>query len=626
MKENKVQEQSNIVVKEKDEILNEEKQMVKEEIEKNETKNQIIEDKPSKKFKIALIVFAIIFLIIAILSVVFAVINIGNKNIIKGVYISKIDVSQMSREKAKETLEEIYSKMQTNEIYLQYGEFESTTTFEALEVQYKIDDAINKAYEVGRKGNLFIDNYEIVKTWFKGNQIDIDISISQEMINQIAQNINNSIEGAVVQADYSTESDKIIISKGTEGFVVEENKLSQEIYRIVKEEGQSQKLDIPLITVQPNEIDIEMIHEEVYKEVKDAYYTTEPFAIYPESKGIDFDIENAKRLLSEDREKYEIPLIITKPSKTTKDIGTEAFPDRLATFSTKYQASNVNRTTNLRLAANKINGTVLLPGEEFSYNKTVGERTVAAGFKEAAIFNAGRVENGLGGGICQISSTLYDAAVYANLDIIERHNHMFLAGYVGAGKDATVVYGSLDFKFKNTRNYPIMIKTSIGGGTAKISIYGIKEETEYEVEISTTILSNIPYKVIYEEDKTLAEGKERVAQGGMNGCKSITYKILRLNGKEVSRTVLSSDTYDAMNKIIKRGPKKVVETNTKPEKAELEKETSVTPEKPETPVEKPSTEPVVPEEKPQETPEQTPIIPSETPEESTEGNEQNVNG
>ena len=136
------------------------------------------------------------FLILVIISVIFAIINIGNKNIIKGVNISKIDVSQMSKEKAKETLEEIYIKFQSNEIYLEYGEFESTTTFEALEVQYKIEDAVNKAYEIGRKGNLFIDNYEIVKTWLKGKQIDIDISVSQEMINQIAQNINYSIEGA----------------------------------------------------------------------------------------------------------------------------------------------------------------------------------------------------------------------------------------------------------------------------------------------------------------------------------------------------------------------------------------------------------------------------------------------
>jgi len=168
-----------------------------------------------------------------------------------------------------------------------------------------------------------------------------------------------------------------------------------------------------------------------------------------------------------------------------------------------------------------------------------------------------------------------------------------------------------------------MIKTSIGGGTAKISIYGVKEDVEYDVEISTTILNYIPYKVIYEDDNTLAEGKEKVVQGGMNGCRSITYKILRLNGKEVSRTVLSSDTYDPMNKIIKRGPTKTVQTNTTPENIQTntkpQETPSVTPQQPETPEEKPSTEPVIPEENPsEEVPEQIPTTPEEKPEENVE--------
>ena len=551
MEENNVQEQSNVAIKEKDEILNEEKQMIKEETEI--VKSEVKKENANKTLKRMLIIIAIMFLILVIISVIFAIINIGNKNIIKGVNISKIDVSQMSKEKAKETLEEIYIKFQSNEIYLEYGEFESTTTFEALEVQYKIEDAVNKAYEIGRKGNLFIDNYEIVKTWLKGKQIDIDISVSQEMINQIAQNINNSIEGAVVQADYSTENDKLIISKGIEGLVVEEDKLTQEIHKIVKEEGKSQKLEIPMITVQPNEIDIEKIHNEVYKEVKDAYYTTNPFAIYPESNGIDFDIENAKSIILEDKEKYEIPLIITKPSKTTKDIGTEAFPDRLATFSTKYQASNVNRTTNLRLAANKINGTILLPGEEFSYNKTVGERTKAAGFKEAAIFNAGRVENGLGGGICQISSTLYDAVVMANLGVTVRRNHQFVTSYLAAGKDATVVWGAQDFKFKNTREYPVRITATVQGGVATVEIWGLKQDVEYDITIETKKTATIPYTTQYVQDASLPAGQQVVKQQGSNGRKVEAYKVMRLNGEVVSTTLLSKDTYNAMKQIVHVG-------------------------------------------------------------------------
>ena len=339
------------------------------------------------------------------------------------------------------------------------------------------------------------------------------------MLEQVVQNINNSIDEAVIQPSYYIENQKLIITSGKEGLKVEDNKLFEEIYKVVKDDTQSQIINIPMINAKPYEIDLEKIHQEVYKEVQDAYYTKEPFTIYPESDGIDFDVENAKTLLIEPKEQYEVPLIITKPTKTTRQIGTEAFPDLLATFSTNYKASNINRTTNLKLSAGKINGTVLLPGEEFSYNKIVGERTIAAGYKEAATFSGGKVIDGLGGGICQISSTLYDAVVMANLDITERRNHQFVTSYVGAGKDATVVWGSQDFKFKNTRKYPIRITATVQGGTATVQVWGLKEEVEYDITIETKKTATIKYTTQYIQDETLPAGQQTVVQEGSDGRK-----------------------------------------------------------------------------------------------------------
>ena len=519
-----------------------------------EEENQTI-GKTSKKSKlgIILLILVILLIMVGIFSTIFAVLNIRNEKIVKGIQIAKIDVSDMTKEEAKTTLEEVYSKKADNEIYLTYGEFESTTTYKALEVEFLIDQAIEQAYEIGRNGNLFKDNTDIIKAWTKGMKIDLDVTIDGEMLSQVAENINNSIEGAVVQADYYREDQKIIITAGKDGLIVEENKLFQEIYKIVKEDTQEQTIEIPLITAKPNKIDIEKIHEEVYKKVQDAYYTKEPFTIYPESDGIDFDIENAKTLLSEEKEQYEIPLIITKPTKTTKDIGTEAFPDRLATFSTNYQASNVNRTTNLRIAANKINGTVLLPGEEFSYNKTVGERTPQAGFKDAAIFSGGKVVEGIGGGICQISSTLYNAVVMSNLDVTVRRNHQFVTSYVPAGADATVVWGSQDFKFKNTRKYPIRITAKVEGGVATVQIWGLKEEVEHDITIETKKTATIAYTTQYIQDASLPAGQQKVVQQGNNGRKVEAYKVKRLNGQIISKTLLSKDTYNAMKKIVHVG-------------------------------------------------------------------------
>lgn len=521
-----------------------------------EKENQtILEEKKKSKLGLILLITIIILILLGTFSTIFAVINIKNEKIIKGIHIAQIDISNMTKEQAKTTIEEIYSKKEENEIYLKNGEFETTTTYKALEVQYKIDEAIEDAYEIGRSGNLFKDNFGIIKAKIQGTQIELDATIDEEMLDQVAQNINNSIEGAVIQPSYyrKDNKDKLIITVGKEGLQVDSEELYKRIYKIVKEQQETNIVEIPLITVQPDKINIEKIHQEVYKEVKDAYYTKEPFTIYPEIEGVDFDVENAKTILLEQKEEYEIPLIITKPAKTTRNIGTEAFPDLLSTFSTNYQASNVNRTTNLRLASNKINGTVLLPGEEFSYNKTVGERTVSAGFKEAAIFNAGRVENGLGGGICQISSTLYDAVVMANLDVTVRRNHQFVTSYVKAGADATVVWGSQDFKFKNTRKYPVRITATVEGGVATVQVWGVKEEVEYDITIETKKTATISYTTQYIQDASLPAGQQKVVQSGNNGQKVEAYKVTKLNGQVISTTLLSKDTYNAMKKIVHVG-------------------------------------------------------------------------
>ena len=158
----------------------------------------------------------------------------------------------------------------------------------------------------------------------------------------------------------------------------------------------------------------------------------------------------------------------------------EAFPNLLGSWSTEY-VNNPDRTTNLKLAANKIDGTVVMPGEIFSYNKVVGKRTIAAGYKNAAIYQDGEVTDGLGGGICQISTTLYNAAIDAGMLIEERRNHMFVPSYADAGKDATVVSGSTDFKFENRRAYPIKIETSVKNGVAKVKIYGLRTNEDYDI-------------------------------------------------------------------------------------------------------------------------------------------------
>lgn len=551
------------------------------------------------------IVSGILLIILAVLSTGFALANINNDNIIAGISIDGIKMQGFSKEDAKELIDQKVQEKINKEIKIYVDEEIQTILLSQIELSYDVEQAIQEAHEIGRGKNIFVNNFEILKSMILKKDINIKYSYNEDLLKNIVIDIKNKVPNAVVQPTHCVEEEELIITRGKKGYTINEKELKNKIIEIIK---LNREEDINVLTylVEPEEINIDKIYEEVHTEVQDAYYTSNPFKIYPEVKGVNFDINQARGILAEVKEEYIIPLIITEPTKTTSDIGTEAFPDKLSTFSTRYDATNLTRTTNLRVAIDKINGVVVMPGEIFSYNKALGKRTAEAGYKDAAGYAGGKVVQMIGGGICQISSTLYDAVVYANLEIVERHNHVFTTSYVGAGKDATVVYGSLDFQFKNNRQYPIKIVSSLQSGIATVNIYGIKEKTEYDVEISTTILNYIPYNVIYEDDASLSSGTENVTQNGQKGCKSITYKILKQNGTEVSRSVLSTDTYEPMHKYISRGTKVTTAvvapvTPTVPEKpAEPEvptipeqPEESINPEEPEIPAEQ--IEPELPE-------------------------------
>lgn len=557
-------------------------QEVKEPLKENAEQQYTV--KSSKKKIITILICAIILVVAIFASTGFALFNINNTKIISNISIEGIEVGGLTKKEAEQKILEKIEKNVEQNIIVKTNDFEYQFQLSQIEAKYDTNKAIEDAYSIGRDGNIFKNNFEIFKRKIKNKNIEVGIDYNQELLDNIINEIAVKIPGAVEKPSYCIEDKKLTITKGKAGNTINKEKFKEEVIKRLELEKQNEPIELEIINVEPEAIDIDKIYSEVHKEAKNAYYTKDPFQVYPHVDGVDFDLEAAREMLKEDKEEYVIDLKITTPEITTNKIGSEAFPDLLSTFSTKYDASNTPRTTNLKLAMNKLNGVVVSPGETFSYNKTLGKRTAEAGYREAGGFAGGRVVQTLAGGICQISSTLYDAVVYANLEIVERHNHMFLAGYVGAGKDATVVYGAYDFKFKNTRKYPIMLKTSIGSGVARIDVFGIKEDVEYEVEISSKILSYTPFKVVRENDSSLAPGKERVAQNGMNGCKSITYKILKLNGKEVSRTVLSSDTYDPMNKIIKVGPSKTTEVSTQPVKEpEPTPTTPTTPTTPETP-------------------------------------------
>ena len=552
-------------------------------VEKKSSKMKEGNVKRNSKKKIIIITAIVILILCLIFSTAFALTNSLSDGIIKGVSINGMDVSGYEKAEIDSKLKDLIEENKTKSIILKYEETEQTITPEDLSATYNVEKAVEEAFLIGRKDNIFINNFDIIQSYMYKKNIPLEYRIDEEKLDDIINTFNNSLPGIVKQYNYSIEEDELLITKGVEGIAVKKEELKKEIKKaIINLSTKDEIVEAEVETIKPDEIDLEKIHSEIYREPEDAYISENPKTVHPNVNGVDFAIsmEEAKALLEEDKEEYIIPLKISVASVTLSDLGREAFPNELGSYSTRYNVSSENRSTNVRLAAEKINGTIILPGETFSYNQTVGKRTVQAGFREAGAYLGGTVVQEVGGGICQVSSTLYNAALYANLEIVERHNHHFESSYVDASRDATVSWGGPDFRFKNNRTYPIRITASARNGVNTVTISGIKEETEYEVVIQSKRLSTINRETKYEDDNNLESGKEEIIQSGHDGCVSEAYKIVRLNGETISSTRLSRDSYAALDRIIKRGTKAVeekpasvteeegsAETNAKVEKA-----------------------------------------------------------
>ena len=512
-------------------IIQEENVEIVEDEKKKEDKNEEntweMEEQHSSPKRIIMYfgIFLSIFLaILLIIFIIFTIYNFKYNNVIaKGIYIYGIDVSNLSKTEAKEKLAETFDKLINTNICLKEGDYETYISASEMGLEFDTNSAINYAYEIGKNGNIVTDNYQIFSAMVNNINIIPTYSINDETLLKTLNNISSDLPNAVVESSYYIEDLKLIITKGNDGYVVNAEQTASDIKQSISDFSYlNNPVKLSLTPVSPKEIDIETIYKEVYKEPTDAYYTTNPYTVHPSTNGLDFKIslEKAKEEIANAEDECEIPLKTVYPSVTTNMIGSEAFPDLLATYSTKYSTSNTNRVTNLKLAAAKINGTVLMPEEVFSYNKVLGKRTIAAGYKEAGIYENGKETTGLAGGICQISTTLFNAALLSNMEMVEVHNHQFVPLYSSAGRDATVVYGTKDFKFKNTRNYAVKIKCSVSGGMAKFSIYGIKEDTEYDVSISAKITSKTSSSI-----------------------KSTTYRILKQGGKTISTEKIYNCTY-----------------------------------------------------------------------------------
>ena len=278
--------------------------------------------------------------------------------------------------------------------------------------------------------------------------------------------------------------------------------------------------------------------------------------ILPEKVGRRVDVEaSAKAIaaLATDPTRSQVELVVHTAQPSVKAADLREFDAVLAEYSTPFDAAKEARTHNLRLGIAKVNETVLLPGQRFSLNAALGPRLASHGWLEAPTFVNGEVVDTPGGGVCQIATTLYNAALLAGLQITERHAHSRPVTYVPRGRDATVAWGGPDLRFVNNLSKPILILGWTTSNRLYVRIIGsAKDKTD--VELLRTGVETIPagYKEI--SDPSLPPGKKALEQKGHDGARATLIRVIGRDGKEIKREVLHTDYYAPRPKVVRVGP------------------------------------------------------------------------
>lgn len=445
--------------------------------------------KNKKSGKIRKILLSLIIIIVAV-SLVDAVDIYRNRDkILSGVSALGVELEGLKREEAREILQPITSKLVDSPRILVFEDKEfKFISHKELDAFIDLNRVVEDIYAIARTGNIFKRAKDRIAVWRKGYEVPFQAEFNLQKFEDFQNRISSQINRS--PGDAYVEGNRIIESR---------------------------------IGVK---LDLERFKEEINK-----------------------------TLINLDDEKYtlNIPVITVDPKITTQNILTElSINGELGEYSTSLENKEENTIYNIRLASEVINGILVKPHEIFSFNKYVGPAEKVDGYKESTIIANGVFVNGYGGGICQVSSTLYNAVLLANLSIIERYNHSVYGEatkYVPLGQDAAIFYGFKNLRFKNNTDHAIVIFSKVFRDRLQVSIFG-GNGNKAEVEIISKDKKVIDYQVIREKDSKLEAGQEIVVQEGVPGYQIKTYRIVRKDGAEKIE-FLAEDIYRSVPMIIR---------------------------------------------------------------------------
>lgn len=462
-------------------------------------------------------------------------------------------LSGLTKEGIRKAVDEIAEQNPLiDDITITFSGKEYTFSLKDVSAEYDVDAITDSAFKAGKQslfGKLFGSDKVI--------EIPLSIKYDQQQLEITAAEAASFLSREATTFSYEIGTDGVTVTKGGSAASISAADISEKLKTNLSQMDFSE-IDFEY---QPShaEIDFDALKLELDREPKNPRLDLENDpsgkTVLDGECGITMDISTAKAAYdaSGDADTFFFPVTFTEPSITMSDFSSRLFSDTLSTVTSSFNPSLVGRTTNVKLASNFCNGVILNPGDEFSYNKTVGPRTYERGFKDATVYVSGTTEEGIGGGICQVSSTIYSAALHADMKISERHNHSYMITYVPLGEDATVVYGIKDFKFVNNTDYPLKLKVTYGKSTMTVSIIGTNMAGK-TVKMSTKKLSTTPFEIVYKTDSTLPVDTTKVKNNGYTGYVTETYRMVYENDTLVSNTFENKSVYKKLDKLILENP------------------------------------------------------------------------
>lgn len=463
-------------------------------------------------------------------------------NVFPGVTVGTIPVGGMSRSAAVDKIEKESGALYEGQ-NVSVTIYETTYDIPVEDVLQSVDSeqSAANAFAVGRTGNPFVRMWNVIKAAAGKNEAQIAATVDEDGLTQALEDIASKALTEPVEPTWEIGTDTMTIYAGKPGV----NFDSAAVEQVLDEKIRLMDFEPHEVSVELSEtpqIDIDKIAEQVIGDPVSATVSKEDGkTIIPEKVGVQFDVEEARTIIGDgSAASYEIPVTTTAAKVTAEKLEEVLFRDTLASCSTSLNEGNVPRTNNVRLASAAINGTILNPGEEFSYNNVVGERTTERGYQSAGAYSGNEIIDEVGGGVCQPSSTLYMAVLRADLEVTQRVNHSFTVAYTPLGEDATVSWGGPDFCFKNDTDYPIKILAEQSNGQLTMTIVGTKT-SDKTVTTRTEVIETYTPQRIEKKDNSMMVGQSRVEVSGIPGYSTRTYKIITENGQTTEELANTSN-------------------------------------------------------------------------------------